>query len=88
MEPIIRACAERLVRSIKEECLDRMIFFGERSLRYALREYEIHYLKERNHQGLDNQLLEPPKIVPSHRQAVQRRGRLGGMLNFYHCEAA
>ena len=86
--PTCNAYAERFVRSIKEECLDPMILLGERSLRHALREYEIHYLQERNHQGLDNQLLEPPKVVPSHTQAVQRRERLGGILSFYHCEAA
>ena len=86
--PTCNAYAERFVRSIKEECLDRMILLGERSLRHALHEYEIHYLQERNHQGLDNQLLEPPKAAPSHTQAVQRRERLGGMLSFYHREAA
>jgi len=86
--PTCNAYAERFVRSIKEECLDRMIFFGERSLRYALREYEIHYLQERNHQGLDNQLLELHKVVSPYRQPVQRRERLGGMLSFYHREAA
>ena len=76
------------MRSIKEECLDRMILLGERSLRHALREYEIHYLEERNHQGLDNQLLDPPKVLASHKQTVRRRERLGGMLSFYHREAA
>ena len=65
-----------------------MILLGERSLRHALREYEIHYLQERNHQGLDNQLLEPLKVVASHKQAIQHRERLGGMLSFYHREAA
>ena len=86
--PTCNAYAERFVRSIKEECLDRMILLGERSLRHALHEYRIHYLQERNHQGLDNQLLEPPKAIPSHTQAVQRRERLGGMLSFYHRQAA
>ena len=86
--PTCNAYPERFVRLIKEECLDRMILLGERSLRYALREYEIHCLQERNHQGFDNQLLEPPNILASDRQAVQRRERLGGMLSFYYREAA
>ena len=86
--PTCNAYAERFVRSIKEECLDRMILLGECSLRHALHKYEIHYLQERNHQGLDNQLLEPPKVVASHTRAVQRRERLGGMLSVYHREAA
>ncbi len=86
--PTCNAYAERFVRSIKEECLDRMILLGERSLRHALHEYEIHYLQERNHQGLDNYLSEPSNVVASHGQAVQRRERLGGMLSFYYREAA
>ena len=86
--PTCNAYAERFVRSIKEECLDRMILLGERSLRHALSEYEIHYLQERNHQGLGNQLLEPSKVVAFSTEPVQRRERLGGMLSFYHREAA
>ncbi len=48
------ACAECFVRSIKQECLHRLIFFGEASLRRALREYTAHYHHERNHQGMNN----------------------------------
>jgi len=81
------AYAERFVRSIKEECLERMIFFGERSLRRALRGYETHYLRERNHQGMGNQLLESSNVVAFSTIPVQRRERLGGMLNYYHREA-
>ncbi len=76
------------MRSIKEECLGRMILLGVRSLRQALHEYEVQYLQKRNHQSLANQLLEPPEVVRSRTQAVQRRERLGGMLSSYHCEAA
>ena len=47
------AYAERFVRSIKEECLDRMIPIGERHFRRAVAEYVEHYHQERNHQGLD-----------------------------------
>ena len=57
--PNLNAYAERFVRSIKDECLNRMIFFGERSLRKATREYAAHYHRERNHQGIDNRLIEP-----------------------------
>ena len=64
------------------------VFRASPTLRYALREYEKHYLQQRNHQGLDNHLLEPPNVVALHRQAVQRRERLAGMLNFYYREAA
>jgi hypothetical protein len=65
-----------------------MIFFGERSLRCALREYRIHYLAERNHQGVGNQLLEPSNVVAFSTGPVERRERLGGMLSFYHRDAA
>lgn len=50
---------ERFMRSIKEECLGRMIFFGEASLRNAVREFVVHYHTERNHQGLENHLIAP-----------------------------
>jgi len=71
------------VRSIKEECLDRMILFGEASLRRALREYIAHYHSERNHQDVRNRLLEPLTTVTSTDESIQCRERLGGMLNFY-----
>jgi len=53
----LNAYAERFVRSIKEDCLERMIFFWEDSLRTAVREYLAHYHAERNHQGLGNRLI-------------------------------
>src|SRR6266581_169098 len=58
MSPNLNAYAERFVRSIKEECLDRMIFVGQASLRRAVAEYMEHYHAERNHQGLENRLID------------------------------
>ena len=86
--PNLNAYAERFVRSIKEECLNRVVPLGEDHLRLLMREYVEHYHCERNHQGLDNRLLQHP--APPQRAAtkVQRRDRLGGLLNFYHREAA
>jgi putative transposase len=87
--PNLNAFAERFVRSIKEECTDRMIFFGRSSLQYALAQYVEHYHRERNHQGLANQLLTPcSSAARSSRGPIKRRQRLGGMLSFYHREAA
>jgi putative transposase len=86
--PNCNAFAERFVRSIKEECLDRMILFGEASLRRSLREYVTHFRSERNHQGLGNRLLEPIATVSTSDKPIQCRERLGGMLNFYYREAA
>jgi putative transposase len=85
--PNLNAFAERFVRSMKSECLNRMIFFGQASLQHAIGHFMAHYHTERNHQGLANQLLRPaPIIAPS--QPVHRRQRLGGMLNYYHRAAA
>lgn len=80
--PDANAYAERFVRSIKEECLERLIPIGERHVRRAVAEYVEHYHGERNHQGLDNRLISgAPTIHMTSR--VRRRSRLGGLLNFY-----
>jgi putative transposase len=86
--PNLNAFAERFVRSIKEECLSRMIFFGSASLQHAVQQFMVHYHSERNHQGLENRLPQPASVtaLPHHR--VQRRQRLGGMLSYYHRAAA
>ncbi len=86
--PNLNAYAERWVRSVKEECLSKIILFGERSLRRALGEYVAHYHAERNHQGKSNVLLFP--LVSGNRREVpvQCRERLGGLLRFYHRAAA
>jgi transposase InsO family protein len=85
--PNLNAHAERFVRSIKEECLDRMIFVGQASLRRAACEYIEHYHRERNHQGLDNRLLAP-SAMPANDGVIAKRARLGGTLNFYYSKAA
>src|SRR5260370_34480944 len=79
--PNLNAFAERFVRSIKEECLNRMIFVSEASLRHAITQYLSHYHGERNHQGLENRLLRPSCAVDEPDAPVKRRERLGGMLS-------
>ncbi len=86
--PDLNAYAERFVRSIKSECLDRLIVIGERHLRMAISEYVQHYHAERNHQGLDNALIAPASEVGELSGPVLGRERLGGMLNYYHRKAA
>ena len=61
---------------------------GEPHLRRAVHEYLSHYHSERNHQGLDNRLIESLPIDPLPEGPVQRRDRLGGMLSYYYREAA
>jgi len=85
--PNLNAYAERFVRSIKDECLDRMIFVGQRSLRRAVSEYMTHYHRERNHQGLNNRLIVPTTTYATD-GTVSCHARLGGTLNFYYRLAA
>jgi transposase InsO family protein len=80
--PNANAYAERFVRSIKEECLNRLIPIGDRHFRRAVAEYVEHYHEERNPQGLDNRLISGPPVIQMTCR-VRRRLRLGGLLNFY-----
>jgi hypothetical protein len=88
--PNLNAYAERFVRSVKEECLDHLILFGEASLNRALENYVAHHQHERPHQGMENKLLFP--ISPSDPKPrdgpVECRQRLGGLLKFYYRDAA
>jgi len=85
----LNAYAERWVRAVKEECLSKVILLGECSLRRALNEYVEHYHAERNHQGKGNVLLFPRDThIRREPQSVQCRERLGGLLRYYHQEAA
>jgi len=86
--PNLNAYAERFVRSIKESCLERMIFFGEGSLRKAIHEFVAHYHTERNHQGLGNRLIIPDESHAGNGGTILCRQRLGGMLNYYYRQAA
>src|SRR6266511_1151258 len=86
--PNLNAYCERFVRSIKEEALAQMVMLGEHSLYYAIQQYLAHYHHERNHQGLDNQLIIREEIVGCPTGQVVRRERLGGLLSSYHREAA
>ena len=79
--PNLNAFAERFVLSIKNECLDKLILFGERSLRRACTEYLSHYHGERNHQGLGNKLID--EANPFGDGEVACHERLGGMLKHY-----
>jgi putative transposase len=87
--PNLNAYAERWVRSVKEECLSRLILFGEASLRHALTQYVAHFHHERNHQGKGNVLLFPTVSQDvGCAGPIQCRERLGGLLKYYAREAA
>jgi putative transposase len=86
--PNLNAYAERFVRTIKESCLDQLVLFGESSLRKAISEFVAHYHTERHHQGLAHRLLRPEPSHVENTGVVQRRERLGGLLNYYYRAAA
>ncbi len=86
--PNLNPHAERFVRTIKESCLERMILFGEDSLRKTIGEFVAHYHGERNHQGLGNRLILPDENHAGNCGAIRRRERLGRMLNYYYRQAA
>jgi len=83
--PNLNAFAERWVRSVKSECLSKLILFGEGSLRRAAIEFIQHYHLERPHQGKGNKLLFPAPNPPSSQCAsrVKCHERLDGLLRFY-----
>jgi putative transposase len=86
--PNLNAYAERFVRSIKSECLAQIIPLGERHLRAVVKEFTEHYHLERNHQGLENELIAKPRDELNMTGAVECRERLGGVLKYYYRGAA
>ena len=88
--PNLNAFSERWVKSVKDDCLSKLILFGENSLRRALHDYLVHYHAERNHQGKGNVLLFPTATQAKNRVdgSVHCKERLGGLLKYYHREAA
>jgi len=87
--PNLNAFTERWVRSVKGECLAKLILFDEGSLRRALEDHVAHYHHERNHQGKGNAVLapRPEDRIGETAGPISRRKRLGGLLNFYYRRA-
>jgi len=75
--PNCNAHAQRLVRSIKEECIDRIMPLSEWHLRRTIREFVKHYHSERNHQEIGNALIEQPAVRRT-TGPVRRRQRVVG----------
>lgn len=90
--PNLNAHIERFMRSVKHECLNRLIFFGDSQLRNAVSQYLLHYHHERNHQGIGHRIIEPTALDNDDAEPmvgkVECRRRLGGMLRYYHRSAA
>jgi len=87
--PNLNAHLERFSGSLKSEAHNnRMILFGEKSLRRAIAAYLDHFHQERNHQGLDNQIINPRDEVGHDEGEIRCRERLGGLLRYYYRDAA
>ncbi len=86
--PNLNAYMERFHLSIKSECLDKMIFFGEQSLRRATNSFIGHYHEERNHQGLSNKIIDSSDEAAAITSSIECRERLGGLLKYYYRNAA
>jgi transposase InsO family protein len=82
--PNLNAFAERFVRTIRQECLSRMIFFGEDSSRRAVVEFVAHYNAERNHQSLEHKIIQHETTGFPSIGWIRRRKRLGGLVNYYY----
>jgi putative transposase len=85
--PNLNSHLERWHRSLKEEVLSRMIFFSEESVRRAVKSFIEHFHTERNHQGLDNKIIEPGPEVGTTVGKIECREGLGGLLNYYYRKA-
>ncbi len=85
--PNLNSVAERFVLSVKSECLSKFIPLSEAHLRHAVTEFISHYHEERPHQGLGNRLIEPA-VAANVDGSIKCRERLGGLLKFYHRDAA
>ena len=91
--PNLNAFAERFVQSIKSECLNQFVVFGERHLEYLIREYETYYNTVRPHQGIENRTigmtaLSPPGSSPPAPNEIECDVRLGGLLRHYYRKTA
>ncbi len=86
--PNLNAHAERFVLSAKSECLNRIVPLSEAHLRRCLAAFDAHYHGERHHQGLGGELIVADADAGQREGRVVCRERLGGLLRFYHREAA
>lgn len=85
--PNSNAFAERWVRTVREECLDKLLIINEGHLRRVMNEYIAHCNRIRPHQGIDQQ-TPIPFTIPEKQGEIRRRDVLGGIIHEYYREAA
>ena len=78
--PDMNPVAERYVRTIKSESVNRMLIFGEKHLRHIVSEYVDYYNHSRPHQSLDQDMIEP---LPQGEGEIECHEHLGGLLKSY-----
>ncbi len=86
--PNLNPHIERFIRTIRDESLSRLIVFGENMLRNAVQQFLVHYHTERNHQSLDNKIIQPGDEVGRQEGDIECRERLGGILRYHYRAAA
>ena len=86
--PNLNSHAERCVLSIKSGCLNRFMVFGEMMLWEIIKEFSEHYHTERNHQGVDNELIDTTHLCEEASGKIVKISRLEGVLNYYERQAA
>lgn len=85
--PNANAYAERWVRSVREECLDKLIIVNEKHLKGVMNEYVTYYNTARPHQGIQQQIPIAPDIS-TESGPVRCRDVLGGIIHDYYREVA
>jgi transposase InsO family protein len=79
---------ERVIGTIRRECLDHVIVLGEKHLRRVLKEYLAYYHESRTHLGLDKDAPEPRPVQSPHEGPIISEPVLGGLHHRYYREAA
>ena len=84
MSPNMNSYAESWVGTIKRECLNRFIVFGERHLRYLISEYVKHYNENRPHSAMNNMPLEETELNKRNTGEIKCQSKLGGIIKHYY----
>ena len=79
---------ERVIGSIRRDCLDHVIIFNEQHLRRVLKEYIRYYNEYRTHLGLDKDCPEPRSIESPNTGPILSEPMVGGLHHRHYRQAA